>query len=443
MSSTEAPRGPDQGAGLSRRNLLGRAASMLAAPAAAALAPVIGRRGVDIASADGGGPSFIQLESGIFYAGQEDGAGFLIKKPMAAAFQDRGGDADWGKPVSSEFVDDQGMTTQAFERATFQLSANGRECVVTEYDAATQPERPIPIQNQTMYKVADDGKAEPLAPTIIISPDGIKEDILISGVSLEIGESVPGPAQVDIRTGVSRFVRAARQLAGYEPVGLAVLAYHTPEEIALAEGNRLKRPTSTLESNVKFWTTGEARASSRSVYLYTGGDLWQRHNSIRHISTVAHEAYHTIQFELGKKSPVSPADGVGPLGTMWLTEGSAECFSWIAAAIDDPNEYTKKRNETIAYAKRYPVSLKSMETTNGLTYATPDIGGGYGLAMLGIEFLVNTTPGGFRALTHYWDLIRNGKEWNQAFIIAFGRNTETFYQQHDNYVTSGYKLPTT
>lgn len=395
--------------------------------------------GVERAEADGEGSPFIEVDDGIFYIQQESETGHIVRRPMATVYKGKGADATLGKPISSAWVDDQEKITQAFEKAIVQISPDtGEGVLIKEYDSTEEVERVIPLQNRSMFRLID-GKPEPLASPIVVSADKTQEDVIISRVSFQIGDTVPEIDKKYITDGIMATVKALRTFASYEPIGLVVFAYHEVEQTVLAQMNRLKYLMSTFNDNLKRWSNGEAESDYRSIFLYTG-NLWQRQPPLRRLATPAHEGYHTLQRELVKKSVGSPPDTYGPAGPIWLTEGGAECFAFRAVTIDDPNVLKNSLDEAVRYATRYKVPLRSLETPNGFVNATPDAGGGYGLTRLGVEFLVNNTPGGFRALTHYYDLIGNGRPWDQAFHIAMGRDIDTFYEQYDRYVNSGYKL---
>lgn len=385
----------------------------------------------------GNGESPIPIEGGLFYPTSADGAGYLVKKTMAQAFQERGGDLDWGKPVSSEFVDDQGMPTQVFERATFQLSANGRDCVVTDI-ADTQVD--IPLQNTSPFNLVD-GRALPLAPTVIISPNSEIEAAILSKVTFEIGDDVSEADRAQIRDGTFGAIRAFRMFANYTPVGLVVLAYQDAAKMNAAQAARLKRQFSVAQRIAYWQEQGEGESEYRSIFEFTGGKVWKSHNPLRHESSVAHEGYHTLQREFVGRSvgSVSP-DIFGPAGPVWFVEGSAECFGYRAATLDKPIELKSSLDGAIAYARRYSTPLPSMETSRGFGNATPDVGGGYGLARIAVEFLVDSTPGGWRALTHYFNLVGHDIPFDRAFQMAFGRDIDTFYKEYDQYTKAGYKL---
>lgn len=79
------------------------------------------------------------VEGGMFYNETNGGAsadqGYLVRGPMWDAYRSFGRESVWGPPVSSEYVDEVGRVSQAFQRGIFQLTI-GRSGAVEKMEFA-------------------------------------------------------------------------------------------------------------------------------------------------------------------------------------------------------------------------------------------------------------------------------------------------------------------
>jgi len=120
-------------------------------------------------------------------------------------------------------------------------------------------------------------------------------------------------------------------------------------------------------------------------------------------------------------------------GPLWLLEGSAEVVSYLVADRLDIQDYAGTLVDLGIEARDNPVSLAKLETYLGY-YAGGD--DGIARSVLASDYLMRNRD--LSQLFAYWDDIRRGSRWQDAFVRRFGTTVENFYTNFDAFYQATY-----
>jgi len=181
-----------------------------------------------------------------------------------------------------------------------------------------------------------------------------------------------------------------------------------------------------------------AEASYRGVLINTGHRAWAVLTDADLMRAVAHEYVHVVQLEnagpqIADQTLRSNVDAVPPAGPLWLLEGSAEVVSYLVADRLDIQDYPGTLVDLGIEARDNPVPLAKLETYLGY-YAGGD--DGIARAVLASDYLLRNRD--LSQLFAYWDDIRRGSRWQDAFVRRFGTTVENFYMNFDAFYQATY-----
>jgi hypothetical protein len=176
------------------------------------------------------------------------------------------------------------------------------------------------------------------------------------------------------------------------------------------------------------WTGGTtADAGKDHVVIWTAQpNGWTNNSSAWREKVVVHELFHTVQnFLSHNHAPNEEAT--------WLREGSAEFIGFSAMADAGQGTFASYRDTMLSEMKAHSASVplsvledQRQSQTNGFS--------AYSVGFFAVERLV--AQKGVAALLDYWRQIGTGKSWQDAFAAAFGRATEQFYTEFEQYRTT-------
>jgi hypothetical protein len=181
-----------------------------------------------------------------------------------------------------------------------------------------------------------------------------------------------------------------------------------------------------------------AEASYRGVLINTGHRAWAVLTDADLMRAVAHEYVHVVQLEnagpqIADQTLRSNVDSVPPAGPLWLLEGSAEVVSYLVADRLDIQDYAGTLVDLGIEARDNPVPLAKLETYLGYYAGGED---GIARAVLASDYLMRNRD--LSQLFAYWDDIRRGGRWQDAFVRRFGTTVENFYMNFDAFYQATY-----
>lgn len=182
-------------------------------------------------------------------------------------------------------------------------------------------------------------------------------------------------------------------------------------------------------------TADEARRQleeGQLAFATPGGHVWlylpnydkASDDERRHV--LFHEYVHTLQAWLAEVRFQSELPDERSFVPRWMSEGCAEYLAVQAGARRGFVDAGRQRANTVARARRAAgVSLAALETAGeaGFLGGTGDA---YTLGWLGCERLA--AAHGEKAVTRdFWVALAAKRDWQQAFVDAFGVTSATFY----------------
>ena len=181
-----------------------------------------------------------------------------------------------------------------------------------------------------------------------------------------------------------------------------------------------------------------AEASYRGVLINTGHPAWSVLTDADLMRAVAHEYVHVVQLEnagpqIADQTLRSTVDAVPSAGPLWLLEGSAEVVSYLVADRLDIQDYAGTLVDLGIEARDNPVALAKLETYLGFYAGGED---GIARAVLASDYLLRNRD--LSQLFAYWDDIRRGSRWQDAFVRRFGTTVENFYVNFDVFYKATY-----
>jgi hypothetical protein len=181
-----------------------------------------------------------------------------------------------------------------------------------------------------------------------------------------------------------------------------------------------------------------AESSYRGVLINTGHQAWRVLTDADLMRAVAHEYVHVVQLEnagqpIADQTLRASVDSVPPAGPLWLLEGSAEVVSYLVADRLDIEDYAGTLVDLGIEARDNPVPLANLET-----YLEYYAGGDDGIAraVLASDYLMRNRD--LSQLFQFWEDIRRGSQWRDAFVRRFGVSVETFYENFNAYFSATY-----
>ena len=189
------------------------------------------------------------------------------------------------------------------------------------------------------------------------------------------------------------------------------------------------RPTSLDESR-RLWQGGQVgHAVPGKIWL---GPSWfdqligAGYGS--RLKIAAHEAFHLLQYQVVPEHLwFGGTDDVRPLGPWWLIEGAAEYFGHLAIVEEGVLSVANVHGQWEQTAKSSPATLRSLETYRGQLNTTR----AYDIYALAVRQLIRDRDP--RLVMAYFDAVGRGTSWPEAFSTTFGRSTETFYAEFEEY----------
>jgi hypothetical protein len=187
--------------------------------------------------------------------------------------------------------------------------------------------------------------------------------------------------------------------------------------------------------------TGSAEAHPGSVWIYTRAPLWQQANSVQRVRTVAHEFAHLLQLQvmgedLTERFYTREATAPQLEGPSWLLEGTADLVSWRSMEAGGLTTLADHLDEIAARLAGSDLHPRDMEAYIDYLGGRAD---SIDVALLAAELLMRDEDAG--ALVRYFERIRAGEAWQEAFAEAFGETPQAFYLRFDAYRQSGFRRP--
>jgi hypothetical protein len=230
--------------------------------------------------------------------------------------------------------------------------------------------------------------------------------------------------------GVKYAVGYLEEATGLYGIDVSVYMYVLPQRLIAALGTtRLSAPVS-IEVVAQRLQRTASEALPGVILIDPTSSLWVSQDDVNRFRVAAHEYFHVVQFELmGPKltnsfymTPIGTPRSEGP---NWLFEGSAEYVSWKAlegADLANIDQYLSDNPP----AKN--VDLRVLETPLG--YSTSELEGLL-VPLHAVHLLTNDA--GPESLVRFYQVLGEGKTWQEAFAIAFGRTVEAFYSEFRAY----------
>jgi hypothetical protein len=186
---------------------------------------------------------------------------------------------------------------------------------------------------------------------------------------------------------------------------------------------------------------GAAEAHRDSVWIYTRAPLWQQANSVQRVRTVAHEFAHLLQLqligaELAERFFTREATEPQLEGPTWLLEGSADLVSWRSMEAGGLTTLAGHLDEVAARLEGSDLHPRDMELYVDYLGGRAD---SIDVALLATELLMRDEDLG--TLVRYFERIRQGAAWQQAFAEAFGETPQAFYSRFEAYQEAGFPRP--
>ncbi len=185
--------------------------------------------------------------------------------------------------------------------------------------------------------------------------------------------------------------------------------------------------------------SGVAEANLGSVFVFTEAPIWKSSNAVQRVRVVAHEFTHVVQFELmgdglARRFFSREAGEAQAEGPTWLLEGTADLVSWRAmqdAGLTVLEDHLRGEGAPLAGSDLHP---RTMETFIDYLAGGPD---SIEVSLLAAELLLRGKGEG--PLRLYFERLRGGAPWQQAFVEAFGETPEAFYRRFDEYKRAGFR----
>lgn len=271
---------------------------------------------------------------------------------------------------------------------------------------------PAPRQTATPSK-----KATP-APSPTATP---------APLSFQYGDAVSDGDRAVIKAGVSMASDYADQLAGVEATGVTAYAYVDLSNLSVQwEGvaNASGVPVEVLVQGLPRYV-GETFPAA--IFINTGAAEWRRLSAVEQLRLAAHEYFHTLQMTL--VGPVvarafysGPIDVAGVMGPNWLLEGSAEYLSWSTLEWLALGDLGARINQ-LPHDLESPRDLEPFSSFYGVGQPA------YDSSLAAVSSLVG--EGGQRRLLDYYRFVGYGIAWQSAFLLAFDRSVEDFYEGYE------------
>jgi hypothetical protein len=176
-----------------------------------------------------------------------------------------------------------------------------------------------------------------------------------------------------------------------------------------------------------------AEASYRGIAINPGNPAFNSLPDAVVMRAIAHEYVHVVQLEnagiaVADQTLATSADSTPPAGPVWLLEGSAEVVSYLVARNLELVDYNATIADMGTKIRGSPMRLDDMETYLGYTSAGES---GLNRAVLATDYLLRNRD--LSELFAFWEDIRRGATWKEAFVRRFGVPVDTFYDQFEGY----------
>lgn len=267
-----------------------------------------------------------------------------------------------------------------------------------------------------------------------------KESAIPTTDMFSFGDNVSESMRQEIRNGVSTthqwFLDRKIPLAG----GINVYTFNEADSVIDQYFQRAPIPPSQREQerqNLRRATTWAG--FSRDIFIIAGSPGWTFASPIiggsiveGRVHTIAHEAFHIVQRELGAydRPPVA-----------WMNEGSGHYIAAVLLAEKGIYDYERIRNGHLSEAAKLREPLNQLESNQSFyTAGDSNTADEYSLAFLAVEFAVQGLQDrGIDALVDFWRKTGQGREFPVAFEQAFGKPLAQFYVDFELYRQRGFK----
>ena len=191
----------------------------------------------------------------------------------------------------------------------------------------------------------------------------------------------------------------------------------------------------TLDSADESWGggSGQGQAFGNYLFIYAGNSFWKTFASENHKTrTVAHELFHVMQYQL-LEGPMfaGPNINVPLAGPRWIIEGSAELAGYMMLDWVGLSDFDSERQSAINAAARTEYGLDEMENSPGFY----PIETAYQIALTAVAFLSTDLS----KYATYFSSITDEVPWEEAFLLTFGKDVNTFYAEFEEYADNGYQ----
>lgn len=265
----------------------------------------------------------------------------------------------------------------------------------------------------------DDVHIEVPTPELSARPTSAAEFVWLDDVSPK--------RQAKIREDLDHVMAFYADRFGLDPLPFALLAAADPDTAVAGlrdlTGGRWALGATAYAGSSK--TYGPFVIFSDDNFALEGGrwDLGLRR-------TLAHEYFHTLQRLL--------SDNQHAAAPRWLEEGTAEYVSHAYMPAGIAHERGRYVDTGISMADRMRSAAMATGPLRSLEQAgtfddlkRPGVHPGYDLGSLAVAWLVERA--GERAVIDFWHEMRSSATWRDAFLVAFGMTTATFYAEFDEY----------
>ena len=159
---------------------------------------------------------------------------------------------------------------------------------------------------------------------------------------------------------------------------------------------------------------------------YNSSPTYSAHNGAHSMGHSYHNLLYTLNERLTSHSLVAPQ------GPAWLSEGVTEFQTIRSFAKGGLYQYDRRRELFRQRASAVDAPLPDLETYGALL----PVQAGYDLSTMAAELLASRA--GEESVITYWQLLRPGTTWQEAFETAFGMTVEEFYPLFADHRAAGF-----
>lgn len=225
-------------------------------------------------------------------------------------------------------------------------------------------------------------------------------------------------------------IEYAATLSLPEPTQVHIAAFADFDDLVESYATAIN---STESAAALHWGNGSSGAIAIPGRLFVNfsPDWWGTLDDPVARKIVAHEYFHTIQHAISRASLGASPEQVPAAGPVWLNEGAAELFGYLALDHRETLPWSEARATLVGRSGHTSQSLAELDRWSGMSEAPT----GYELAALAAEY----ATGGDATLMQEYYAARDERPWEDTFRDTFGVSVDVFYRSFEEYRANGFK----